>query len=174
MSPVKLRDWCARNPRRPDFLEALPRSLFDLLDKCLMVNPRHRITADEALRHEFFRPCHEAIRKQIQRLQQQGLDSLEPGATLDLHGLVWRTSFILLCSINIEMGTWSIYHRFFRGMDGKDWGDVWTFPKYRRFESVWGKLLKYCGGFALASYPVGSLPHNLVKGTYPSIYNFLG
>ncbi|KAL0296319.1 UNVERIFIED_CONTAM: Cell division cycle 7-related protein kinase [Sesamum radiatum] len=63
LSPVKLRDWCARNTRRPDFLKNIPASLFDLVDKCLMVNPRQRISADEALRHQFFTPCHEALRK---------------------------------------------------------------------------------------------------------------
>ncbi|KAL9167168.1 hypothetical protein ABFS82_05G077900 [Erythranthe guttata] len=63
LSPVKLGDWCARNTRRPDFLDTAPRSLLDLVDKCLMVNPRHRITAEEALRHDFFKPCHEAFRK---------------------------------------------------------------------------------------------------------------
>ncbi|KAL0446387.1 UNVERIFIED_CONTAM: Cell division cycle 7-related protein kinase [Sesamum latifolium] len=63
LSPVKLRDWCARNTRRPDFLKNIPASLFDLVDKCLMVNPRQRISAEEALRHEFFGPCHEALRK---------------------------------------------------------------------------------------------------------------
>ncbi|GFQ03998.1 cell division cycle 7-related protein kinase [Phtheirospermum japonicum] len=63
LSPTKLRDWCAQNTRRPDFLEAMPRSLFDLVDKCLMVNQRHRISAEEALVHEFFWPCHDILRK---------------------------------------------------------------------------------------------------------------
>ncbi|KAL6566114.1 hypothetical protein OROGR_001729 [Orobanche gracilis] len=63
LSSIKLRDWCARNTRKPDFLETIPRSLFDLVDKCLVVNPRHRISAEEALSHEFFRPCHDALRK---------------------------------------------------------------------------------------------------------------
>ncbi|KAL3619414.1 hypothetical protein CASFOL_036984 [Castilleja foliolosa] len=63
LSPTKLRDWCARCTRRPDFLESLPRSLFDLVDKCLTVNPRHRISADEALGHEFFWPCHDILRR---------------------------------------------------------------------------------------------------------------
>ncbi|KAK6122248.1 hypothetical protein DH2020_044009 [Rehmannia glutinosa] len=72
LSPVKLWDWCARNTRRPDFLEAIPKSLFDLVDKCLIVNPRHRISAEEALSHDFFMPCHEALRKQ--RLRRQGLN----------------------------------------------------------------------------------------------------
>ncbi|XP_052211017.1 uncharacterized protein LOC127813922 [Diospyros lotus] len=63
MQSTKLREWCKQNTRRPDFLEAIPRSLFDLVDKCLTVNPRLRISAEEALRHEFFAPCHESLRK---------------------------------------------------------------------------------------------------------------
>ncbi|KAK4423033.1 Cell division cycle 7-related protein kinase [Sesamum alatum] len=78
LSPVKLRDWCARNTRRPDFVKAIPASLFDLVDKCLMVNPRQRISAEEALRHEFFAPCHEALRKH--RPERGGM-SKESGST---------------------------------------------------------------------------------------------
>lgn len=63
LSPTNLRDWCGRNTRRRDIFDAIPASLFDLVDKCLMVNPRQRISADEALRHDFFAPCHEAFRK---------------------------------------------------------------------------------------------------------------
>ncbi|KAL8509376.1 hypothetical protein ACS0TY_016546 [Phlomoides rotata] len=63
LSPMNLRDWCGRNTRRRDIFEAIPASLFDLVDKCLMVNPRQRISAEEALRHEFFAPCYEAFRK---------------------------------------------------------------------------------------------------------------
>ncbi|XP_077237464.1 protein kinase superfamily protein [Tasmannia lanceolata] len=59
-----LREWCEMNTRRPDFQELVPGSLFDLVDKCLVVNPRLRISAEEALRHKFFVPCHEALRKQ--------------------------------------------------------------------------------------------------------------
>ncbi|CAK9184983.1 unnamed protein product [Ilex paraguariensis] len=75
---MKLRDWCKLNTRRPDFLEVIPRSLVDLVDKCLIVNPRQRISAEEALRHDFFSPCHEALRKQ--RLLRQGF-SLDSGTT---------------------------------------------------------------------------------------------
>ncbi|KAG8374644.1 hypothetical protein BUALT_Bualt10G0017500 [Buddleja alternifolia] len=78
LSAIELRNWCAQNTRRPDFLEAIPRSLFDLVDKCLTVNPRLRVSAEEALRHEFFTPCHEALRKQ--RLQRQGV-SLDTGTS---------------------------------------------------------------------------------------------
>ncbi|PON64619.1 Serine/threonine protein kinase [Parasponia andersonii] len=68
---IKLWDWCEMVSKRPDFLKEIPRSLFDLVDKCLTVNPRLRITAEEALKHEFFAPCHEVLRKQ--RLQRQVL-----------------------------------------------------------------------------------------------------
>ncbi|CAN4127700.1 unnamed protein product [Withania somnifera] len=77
MSPVKLREWCARNTRKADFLEIIPQSLIDLVDKCLTSNPRLRISAEEALLHEFFAPCHEALRKQRlprQRLSQESQD----------------------------------------------------------------------------------------------------
>ncbi|RWR86786.1 putative serine/threonine-protein kinase cdc7 isoform X1 [Cinnamomum micranthum f. kanehirae] len=70
---IDLRVWCESNTRRPDFHEMAPWSLFDLVDKCLTVNPRLRISAEEALRHEFFTPCHEALRKN--RLLRQSLSS---------------------------------------------------------------------------------------------------
>lgn len=73
LSPINIREWCARNTRRPDFLRAIPRSLFDLVDKCLTVNPRQRISAEEALSHEFFAPCREALKKH--RLLRQGLSN---------------------------------------------------------------------------------------------------
>ncbi|XP_068305022.1 uncharacterized protein [Pyrus communis] len=66
---LKLQDWCRRSTKRPDFFNQIPRPLFDLVDKCLTVNPRVRISAEEALRHEFFAPCHEELRKL--RLQRQ-------------------------------------------------------------------------------------------------------
>ncbi|KAJ8444331.1 hypothetical protein Cgig2_019889 [Carnegiea gigantea] len=50
-------------------------SLFDLIEKCLTVNPRLRISADEALRHEFFTPCHEALQKQRSMRRGPILDS---------------------------------------------------------------------------------------------------
>ncbi|CAI9095642.1 OLC1v1031633C3 [Oldenlandia corymbosa var. corymbosa] len=73
---MKLQDWCKLNTRRPDFLKVIPSSLFDLVDKCLTVNPRQRISAEEALRHEFFNPCHEALRKH--RLLRQGVNLDDP------------------------------------------------------------------------------------------------
>ncbi|OAY78299.1 Cell division cycle 7-related protein kinase [Ananas comosus] len=61
---LDLREWCMSNTRRLDFIEMAPDSLFDLVNKCLTVNPRRRITAEEALMHDFFVPCHERLRKQ--------------------------------------------------------------------------------------------------------------
>lgn len=75
---TRLRDWCKQNTKRPEFFELIPRSLFDLVDKCLTVNPRARISAEEALRHEFFGPCHENIRKG--RMPRKGL-SLDSGTS---------------------------------------------------------------------------------------------
>ncbi|XP_042005376.1 probable serine/threonine-protein kinase cdc7 isoform X1 [Salvia splendens] len=69
MAPITLQDWCEQNARRQDFFDAMPSSLFDLVDKCLMVNPRQRITADEVLAHDFFAPCRKALRNH--RLQRQ-------------------------------------------------------------------------------------------------------
>ncbi|OVA11292.1 Protein kinase domain [Macleaya cordata] len=68
---MKLQDWCQTNTKRPEFLDKIPRSLFDLVDKCLTINPRLRISAEEALNHEFFAICHESLRKQ--RLLRRGL-----------------------------------------------------------------------------------------------------
>ncbi|XP_062073882.1 uncharacterized protein LOC133778073 [Humulus lupulus] len=70
---IKLEDWCEMSSKRPNFLKDIPKSLFDLVDKCLTVNPRLRISAEEALKHEFFDPCHEALRKL--RLQRQDSES---------------------------------------------------------------------------------------------------
>ncbi|XP_074574807.1 uncharacterized protein LOC141831349 [Curcuma longa] len=61
---LELKEWCILNTRRPEFIEAIPDSLFDLVNKCLTINPRCRIAADEALAHEFFAPCHESLRRQ--------------------------------------------------------------------------------------------------------------
>ncbi|KAJ8444330.1 hypothetical protein Cgig2_019888 [Carnegiea gigantea] len=72
---MKIKEWCSANTKRPDFLEVIPGSLFDLIEKCLTVNPRLRISADEALRHEFFTPCHEALQKQRSMRRGPILDS---------------------------------------------------------------------------------------------------
>uniref|UniRef100_A0ACD5TI28 Uncharacterized protein n=1 Tax=Avena sativa TaxID=4498 RepID=A0ACD5TI28_AVESA len=63
LQSVDIRTWCASNARRPEFLHQLPDSLFDLVDKCLAVNPRCRITSEDALAHKFFDACHESLRK---------------------------------------------------------------------------------------------------------------
>ncbi|XP_047042727.1 probable serine/threonine-protein kinase cdc7 [Lolium rigidum] len=68
LQSVDLRTWCVANARRPEFLKQLPDSLFDLVDKCLAVNPRCRITSEDALLHEFFTPCHESLKRQKKRL----------------------------------------------------------------------------------------------------------
>ncbi|XP_050230192.1 uncharacterized protein LOC126679245 [Mercurialis annua] len=72
---IPLREWCKINMKRRDFLNEMPGSLFDLVDKCLIVNPRLRISAEDALKHEFFGPCHESLRKQRQLRQVPNLDS---------------------------------------------------------------------------------------------------
>lgn len=59
------------NTKRRDFLKVIPSSLFDLVDKCLAVNPRLRLSAEDALKHEFFAPCHESLKKH--KLLRQGL-----------------------------------------------------------------------------------------------------
>ncbi|KAL5724012.1 non-specific serine/threonine protein kinase [Ranunculus cassubicifolius] len=75
---TSLRDWCEMNTKRPEFVDKIPKSLFDLVEKCLVVNPRLRITADEALGHEFFHKCHEDLRKR--RLMRKSV-SLDSGST---------------------------------------------------------------------------------------------
>ncbi|KAK3153310.1 hypothetical protein QOZ80_2BG0170630 [Eleusine coracana subsp. coracana] len=60
---LDLREWCAANTRRPEFLKMIPDSLFDLVDKCLAVNPRCRLTSEDALMHEFFAPVRDNLRK---------------------------------------------------------------------------------------------------------------
>ncbi|XVF13468.1 hypothetical protein REPUB_Repub08aG0210300 [Reevesia pubescens] len=71
LTSMNLREWCQMNTKRRDFLKEIPSSLYDLVDKCLTVNPRSRITAEDALKHEFFASIHENLRKQ--RLFKQGL-----------------------------------------------------------------------------------------------------
>ncbi|WMV43509.1 hypothetical protein MTR67_036894 [Solanum verrucosum] len=84
LSPVKLRDWCSRNTRKLDFLEIIPQSLIDLVDKCLTSNPRLRISAEDALRHEFFTPCYETWRKQKLHRLRFSQESQDLGSTLTL------------------------------------------------------------------------------------------
>ncbi|KAK7350456.1 hypothetical protein VNO77_09121 [Canavalia gladiata] len=68
-----IENWCKVHTKRPEFHEQIPKSLFDLIDKCLTVNPRNRISVEEVLRHEFFASCNEIMRKQ--RLIRRGLSS---------------------------------------------------------------------------------------------------
>ncbi|KAJ6706082.1 CELL DIVISION CYCLE 7-RELATED PROTEIN KINASE [Salix purpurea] len=75
LPPTTLWKWCKVNSKRQDFLDAVPSSLIDLVDKCLTVNPRLRISAEDALKHEFFAPCHESLRKQKLLRQGHCLDS---------------------------------------------------------------------------------------------------
>lgn len=60
---MSIEEWCRKNTKRPEFFESIPPSLFDLVNKCLCVNPRQRIDADEALEHEFFAPSREALKR---------------------------------------------------------------------------------------------------------------
>ncbi|XP_010531675.1 PREDICTED: uncharacterized protein LOC104807924 isoform X2 [Tarenaya hassleriana] len=67
---VDLREWCRLNTKRSDFLIAIPRALFDLVDKCLTVNPSQRISAEDALRHDFFSPVHNSLRERRLVMQE--------------------------------------------------------------------------------------------------------
>ncbi|KAL9405967.1 hypothetical protein Peur_002939 [Populus x canadensis] len=75
LPPTTIWEWCKLNSKRQDFLDAVPSSLIDLVDKCLTVNPRLRISADDALKHEFFAPCNESLRRQKLLRQGHSLDS---------------------------------------------------------------------------------------------------
>ncbi|KAL6008343.1 hypothetical protein ACLOJK_033852 [Asimina triloba] len=99
---AELEEWYEINTKRPDFREQNARKrdfseLLDLVDKCLMVNPRWRISAEEALRHRFFTPCHEALRKQ--RLLRQALSS-EPGNLGEATQVMWVVDQIDPLGIN--------------------------------------------------------------------------
>eukprot|EP01018_Ginkgo_biloba_P024459 Gb_38478 [translate_table: standard] len=67
---IMIHEWCKKYTKRPEFLDCIPMSLYDLVDKCLCVNPRQRINADEALQHEFFAPCHEEYKRQRSAIKQ--------------------------------------------------------------------------------------------------------
>ncbi|XP_057977782.1 uncharacterized protein LOC131164533 [Malania oleifera] len=75
---MRLQEWCKLNTKRPEFFGVIPRSLFHLVDKCLTVNPRLRISAEEALRHEFFAPCRERLRGQSLPREECSLESGHP------------------------------------------------------------------------------------------------
>ncbi|CAE6191982.1 unnamed protein product [Arabidopsis arenosa] len=72
---MELRKWCELNTKRREFLDAIPQLLLDLVDRCLTVNPRRRIIAEDALKHDFFHPVHESLRNQrllkLQQMQSQ-------------------------------------------------------------------------------------------------------
>ncbi|CAL1401705.1 unnamed protein product [Linum trigynum] len=74
LQSLPLREWCKINTKRRGFLDQVPTSLIDLVDKCLTVNPRSRISCDDALKHEFFAPLHEMIKKH--KLARQGGSTL--------------------------------------------------------------------------------------------------
>ncbi|KAK9095124.1 hypothetical protein Scep_026593 [Stephania cephalantha] len=84
---TELEEWCKLNTKRPDFLQTIPRSLFNLVDKCLTVNPRLRISAEDALRHEFFVPCHESLKKQRLLRQGQGFESTSARSSSQGHAI---------------------------------------------------------------------------------------
>ncbi|XP_039011843.1 LOW QUALITY PROTEIN: uncharacterized protein LOC120140918 [Hibiscus syriacus] len=64
LTSMNLREWCQMNTKRRVFLLDIPDSLYDLVDKCLTVNLRLRITAEDGLKHEFLASIHENLRKQ--------------------------------------------------------------------------------------------------------------
>ncbi|XP_057981515.1 uncharacterized protein LOC131166906 isoform X2 [Malania oleifera] len=82
---VGVQEWCRINTKRLDLFKLIPGSLFDLVDKCLTVNPRLRISAEEALRHEFFAPCHESLRKQRMLRLQLTLDHASESSDQNSH-----------------------------------------------------------------------------------------
>ena len=57
--PLSVMDWCSTYARRVEMRERLPPALYDLLEKCLLVDPDTRIDASRALCHDFFSPIHE-------------------------------------------------------------------------------------------------------------------
>ncbi|KAH0855643.1 hypothetical protein HID58_001846 [Brassica napus] len=79
---MELRKWCELNTKRRDFLDTIPRSLLDLVDKCVTVNPRLRISAEDALKHDFFHSVHETLRTQ-RVLKQQQQTQLHPSVVAD-------------------------------------------------------------------------------------------
>ncbi|KAK7277174.1 hypothetical protein RIF29_18325 [Crotalaria pallida] len=77
-----IESWCKINTKRPEFLQHIPKSLFDLIDKCLTVNPRNRISVEEVLRHEFFASCHEIMRKHRMMRRSLGADAAAASGTI--------------------------------------------------------------------------------------------
>ncbi|CAN6300112.1 unnamed protein product [Urochloa humidicola] len=83
LDSVDLRKWCVANTRRPEFLKLIPESFFDLLDKCLAVNPRCRLTSKDALTHEFFAPCRDSFRKLKMPRRSIGSDAASSSSHLN-------------------------------------------------------------------------------------------
>ncbi|CAM6107749.1 unnamed protein product [Calypogeia fissa] len=50
---VSVEEWSEKHSRRTDLKGRIPITLHDLIEKCLDVNPDTRITAEEALLHQF-------------------------------------------------------------------------------------------------------------------------
>ncbi|CAM6127383.1 unnamed protein product [Calypogeia fissa] len=50
---VSVEEWSEKHSRRTDLKGRIPTTLHDLIEKCLDVNPETRITAEEALLHQF-------------------------------------------------------------------------------------------------------------------------
>ncbi|CAL4915602.1 unnamed protein product [Urochloa decumbens] len=80
---VDLKKWCVANTRRPEFLKLIPESFFDLVDKCLAVNPRCRLTSKDALTHEFFAPCRDSFRKLKVPRRSTGSDAASSSSQLN-------------------------------------------------------------------------------------------
>ncbi|KAL2626292.1 hypothetical protein AAZV13_07G103100 [Glycine max] len=76
-----LEGWCKVHTKRPEFLEQIPKSLFDLIDKCLTVNPRNRLSAEDVLRHEFFDSVNESLRKKRMIHRHRALGSDDTAAS---------------------------------------------------------------------------------------------
>ncbi|CAN6311871.1 unnamed protein product [Urochloa humidicola] len=83
LDSVDLRKWCVANTRRPEFLKLIPESFFDLVDKCLAVNPRCRLTSKDALTHEFFAPCRDSFRKLKMPRRSTGSDAASSSSHLN-------------------------------------------------------------------------------------------
>ncbi|XP_057816075.1 uncharacterized protein LOC131029570 isoform X2 [Cryptomeria japonica] len=80
---VSIEEWCKNNTKRPEFLDSIPTSLYDLVDKCLCVNPRQRIDADQALEHDFFSPCYEVLKRTRSSSRESVLTDVTSTQTLD-------------------------------------------------------------------------------------------
>ncbi|KAH7295730.1 hypothetical protein KP509_27G063000 [Ceratopteris richardii] len=64
--PIPLSLWFEKHTKRQN-IQPVPSSLFDLLEKCLRIDPKNRISAKEALQHEFFRSSHDSLSSVVAR-----------------------------------------------------------------------------------------------------------